>query len=127
MSNSAQKPVDYFKEVFTVATLSEKARLSRLNQMKEFMTKYSLQGKIVLEVGSGKGEMLDVLEEAGMQAIGIEASFDSVTIGQSAGRQMVHGYIGDSREISGGPFDAFICLNYLEHLPSPRYCNQECL
>lgn len=112
-------PVDYFKEVITVATLSEKARHSRLIQMKELVYKFSLQGKKVLEVGSGKGEMLDVLEESGMQATGLEASLDSVKIGQTAGRRMVHGYIGDICKISGGPFDAFICLNYLEHLPSP--------
>ena len=115
--NSA--PVDYFKEVITVATLSEKARQSRLIQIKELVDKFSLQGKKVLEVGSGKGEMLDVLEASGMQATGLEASLDSVKIGQSAGRRMVHGYIGDICKISGGPFDAFICLNYLEHLPSP--------
>lgn len=112
-------PVDYFKEVITVATLSEKARLSRLNQMKDLVNKFSLQGKKVLEVGSGKGEMLDVLKESGMQATGLEACLDSVVTGQSAGRRMVHGYIGDISKISGGPFDAFICLNYLEHLPSP--------
>lgn len=115
--NSA--PVDYFKEVITVATLSEKARQSRLIQMKELVDKFSLRGKKVLDVGSGKGEMLDVLEESGMQATGLEASLDSVEIGQSAGRRMVHGYIGDISKISGGPFDAFICLNYLEHLPFP--------
>jgi 2-polyprenyl-3-methyl-5-hydroxy-6-metoxy-1,4-benzoquinol methylase len=113
------KPVDYYKEVITVATLSEKARLSRLNQMRELVRKFSLQGKTVLEVGSGKGEMLDVLEEAGLKATGIEASLESVKIGQSAGRRMVNGYIGDTQEVSGGPFDAFISLNYLEHLPDP--------
>ena len=113
------EPVDYYKEVITVATLSEKARLSRLNQMKELVNKFSLRGKKVLEVGSGKGEMLDVLEEAGLMATGIEASLESVKIGQSAGRRMVNGYIGDTPQISGGPFDAFISLNYLEHLPEP--------
>ena len=113
------KPVDYFKEVITVATLSEKASLSRLNQMKELVNKFSLQGKKVLEVGSGKGEMLDVLAKAGLQATGLEASLESVTIAHSAGRKMVHGYIGDPPEVSGSPFDAFISLNYLEHLPDP--------
>ncbi len=113
------KPVDYFKEVITVATLSDKARLSRLNQMKGLVDKFSLQGKKVLEVGSGKGEMLDVLEEAGLKATGMEASLESVAFAQSAGRRIVHGYIGDTQEISGSPFDAFISLNYLEHLPDP--------
>ena len=112
-------PVDYFKEVITAASFSEKTRLFRLNQMKEFVNKFGLHGKKVLEIGCGKGYMLDILEEAGVTAIGIEASSKSVEIGQSAGRNMVNNYIGDIDKINGYPFDAFISLNYLEHLPEP--------
>ncbi|MDD5698415.1 MAG: class I SAM-dependent methyltransferase [Victivallaceae bacterium] len=111
------KPVAYFKEVITAATLSDKSRLSRLNQMKEFADRFSIQGKNVLDIGSGKGEMLDVLEEAGLKATGLEASPESVKIGRSAGRNMVNGYIGDISKLGDGLFDAFIALNYLEHLP----------
>ena len=111
------KPVEYFKEVITAATLSETSRLSRLNQMKEFADRFSIQGKNVLDIGTGKGEMLDVLEEAGLKATGLEASLESVKIGQAAGRNMLNGYIGDMDKIGDGLFDAFISLNYLEHLP----------
>jgi 2-polyprenyl-3-methyl-5-hydroxy-6-metoxy-1,4-benzoquinol methylase len=113
------EPVDYFREVITAASFSEKTRLSRLNQMKEFVAEFGLEGKKVLEVGSGKGNMLDILEEAGLKATGIEASSKSVEIGQSAGRKMINGYIGDIDKIPDYPFDAFISLNYLEHLPQP--------
>src|SRR3989344_5902702 len=113
------KPVEYFKEVITAASLAEKSRSSRLNQMKEFAERFGLIGKKVLDVGTGKGEMIDVLKEAGLQAAGIEASLESVIIGKAAGRNMIHGYIGDQYSIAGGQYDAFICLNYLEHLPSP--------
>ena len=87
------EPVEYFKEVITSTSFSEKTRLSRLNQMKEFVNKFGLSGKRVLEVGSGKGDMLDIMEEAGLTAVGIEASSKSVEIGKSAGRKMVNGYI----------------------------------
>lgn len=114
------KPVWYFKEVITAASLSEKARLSRLSQMQELVNKFRLQGKKVLDVGSCKGEMLNVLKDAGFKkAIGLEASLDSVIIGRSARRTMIHGYIGNTKNIKGAPFDAFISLNYLEHLPYP--------
>lgn len=96
----SMKPVEYFKEVITAASLSEKSRQSRLEQMKSFADKFGLRGKKVLDIGSGKG-MLDVLKEAGMIAMGIE------------------GDIVDKDEIKSGPFDAFIFLNYLEHLPNP--------
>ncbi len=113
------KPVEYFKEVITAASFSEKTRLSRLNQMKEFVDKFGLQGKKVIEIGSGKGDMLGILEEAGLTATGIEASPKSVEIGRSAGRKMINGYIGDTNKIKGGLFDAFVSLNYIEHLPEP--------
>ena len=113
------KPVKYFKEVITAASLSEKSRSSRLSQMKEFAARFGLIGKKALDVGTGKGEMIDVLKEAGLQAAGIEASLESVNIGRATGRNMIHGYIGDEGAIAGGPYDAFIFLNYLEHLPDP--------
>jgi 2-polyprenyl-3-methyl-5-hydroxy-6-metoxy-1,4-benzoquinol methylase len=111
------KPVDYYKEVITAASLSDKSRLSRLNQMIEFADRFGLQGKKVLDIGAGKGEMLDVLEEAGFMAAGIEFSQQSVETGLAAGKKMINGYIGDLTAIEHGPFDAFISLNYLEHLP----------
>ena len=113
------KPVSYFREVITAASFSEKTRLSRLNQMKEFVDKFGLSGKKVLEIGSGKGDMLDILEEAGLKASGIEASSKSVEIGRSANRKMIMGYIGAMNKIKGHPFDAFVSLNYIEHLPCP--------
>ena len=112
-------PVDYFKEVITAATLSEKSRLSRLRQMQELSHQFDLVGKKILDVGTATGEMLDVLEEVGFKAFGIEASDRSVKIGRELGRNMIHAYIGEMDTIPGRPFDAFISLNYLEHLPEP--------
>jgi len=112
-------PVEYYKEVITAASFSEKTRLSRLQQMQDFVDKFELHGKKVIEVGSGKGNMLDILEEAGLKSFGIEASSESVAIGQSAGRNMINGFLEDIDIISDGPFDAFVSLNYLEHLPGP--------
>jgi len=112
-------PVDYFREVITAASFSEKTRLSRLGQMKEFVDMYGLSGRKILEVGSGSGDMIDVLEEVGLDAYGLEASEKSIEKGKLAGRNMIHGYIGEMEKIAGAPFDVFISYNYLEHLPNP--------
>lgn len=114
-----REPVDYFKEVITAASFSERTRRTRLGEMKEFVERCELRGKRVLEVGSGKGDLLDVLAEAGVRASGIEASAKSVAHGRAVGRKMICGYIGDLNGIEGHPFDAFVSLNYLEHLPNP--------
>lgn len=113
------RPVDYFKEVITAATLSEKSRLSRLNQMKDFSAKFNLAGKKVVEIGTGKGEMVEVINEAGMIGAGLEFSEESVKMGSASGRKIIQGYIGEADKIKDAPFDAFISLNYLEHLPQP--------
>lgn len=113
------KPVDYFKQVITAASLSGKSRTSRLDQMKEFVDKFGLRKKKILEIGAGKGDMLDVLKEVGMDATGIEGSKESVKTGRSFGRKMIDGYIGQMKKIKGSPFNAFVCFNYLEHLPNP--------
>lgn len=99
------KPVSYFKQVITAASLAGKSRQSRLEQMKIFVNRFGLVGKKVLDIGSGK-EMLGVIKEANMLATGIE------------------GDIINKGKIKGGPFDAFIFLNYLEHLPKPGHVIQ---
>jgi 2-polyprenyl-3-methyl-5-hydroxy-6-metoxy-1,4-benzoquinol methylase len=113
------KPVDYYKEVITAATFSEKARLSRLEQMQKFVTDHDLVGKKILEVGCGGGGMLDVIAEAGMEPTGIEAGVNSVETGREFGRNMICDYIGEVDKVEGAPFAGFVSLNYLEHLPSP--------
>ena len=112
-------PVDYFREVITAASFSKKTRLSRFDQMKIFVDKFCLSGKKILEVGSGRGDMLEVLKEVGFKAYGLEASAVSVKKGRLFGRNLIHGYIGEMEKIPNAPFDAFISLNYLEHLPNP--------
>ena len=104
-------PVSYFREVITAASFSEEAKISRLNQMKKFITQFKLNKKKVLEVGSGKGNMLDILEEAGAKAFGVEASKESAQIAKAAGRNMINSYIGDIEKVDGHTFDAFISLN----------------
>jgi 2-polyprenyl-3-methyl-5-hydroxy-6-metoxy-1,4-benzoquinol methylase len=115
------RPVSYFKEVITAASFSPKTRSFRLEQMKAFVSKFGLSGKKVLEIGSGEGNMLDILQEAGVAAVGLEAAPKSAQAGGSFGRKLVHGYIGDIKKIKGSPFDGFVSLNYIEHLPDPGH------
>ena len=110
-------PVEYFKEVITATYFSEELNKTRYNQMKKFISQFGLEGKKILEIGSGKGNTLDIIHKAGAQAVGIEAASKSVEIGKLAGRNMIVGYIGDKNKIAGYPFDAFVSFNYIEHLP----------
>ena len=112
-------PVTYFREVITAATLSGPLRVSRKEKMTELVSRFNLEGKSALEVGSGRGEMLDILDEVGVRAVGIEGSAASVKKGRAQGRKMIEGYIGDDGVLDKAEYDMFICLNYLEHVPHP--------
>ena len=94
-------PVDYFKEVITAASISKDAKISRLKQMKNFVSRFNLKGKKVIEIGSASGSMLDILEESGLKATGLESSLKSVETGKSFGRNMINGYLGDIEKIQG--------------------------
>ena len=114
------EPVGYYKEVITAASISGDARKSRLNQMLEFASKYNLKGKKIIEIGCAKGNMLDIIEEAKMEAYGLEYSSESIKIAKDANRKVIKGFIEDINEIESGPFQGFVCFNFLEHLPNPK-------
>ena len=112
-------PVDYFRMVITATSFSEATRRTRLAQMNEFVKKFGLQGKSALDIGSNKGDMLDIMKEVGLEAAGLEASAESVEQGKKLGRNIRQGYIGEIRDDEIPKPHAFVILNYLEHLPYP--------
>lgn len=112
------EPVSYYKSVITAASISGDTKSSRYNQMLDFKNKFNLEGKKIVEIGCGTGAMLDVIQEAGMQAYGLEYSKISILEGKKKNRKIIEGYLEDIDEISEIKFDAFVCYNFLEHIPN---------
>ena len=108
-------PVHYFREVITAATLSESAKRARLFEIRGLVDRFELVGAKSIDIGSGKGEMVGVLQEAGLDATGIEFSQESVNLARLNGYNSLCGYIQDATILEKYRF--FICLNYLEHQP----------
>ncbi|WP_135076058.1 class I SAM-dependent methyltransferase [Terasakiella sp. SH-1] len=114
-------PVPYYKEVIRAAAFSEEMRGFRREQFADFVSTHELQGKKVLEVGCGKGEYLELMQEQGVQAHGIEGGLEVVQASQSKPYHMRHDFLEKADQtLSDGPYDAFFMLNYLEHLPNPN-------
>jgi len=111
------EPVLYFKEVITATGLSEKARNARLEEFRVMVKSHGLLGKKVIEVGCGRGDMLGVLNDAGMQAVGLEYSSDLVDYARHHGRNVIQGYLGELGIEYDQTYDAFVSMNYLEHQP----------
>ncbi len=114
------EPVSYYKDVITAASISGDARKSRLKQMTDFANKFNLKNKKIIEIGCAKGDMLDIIEEAGMIAYGLEHSYDSFLFAKNKKRKIIKGFIDDLEIIESAPFQGFICFNFLEHLPKPK-------
>lgn len=114
------KPVSYYKKVITAASLSDKVKELRFEEVNSLVKKYNLKGKKALEIGCATGNMLDVIQSSGLKAYGIEASKKSCLIGKKFKRKIINRFIGEVKKISYGPFDVIFCYNYFEHMPEPN-------
>ena len=114
----AIEPVPYYRDVIRAAAFSQEMREFRLKQFKYFVDRYNLQGKKVIEIGCGKGEYLELMNQSGALAFGLEHLLESVEFCKQKGLKVERGFIeSSSYKLKNRPFDAFFILNYLEHIP----------
>lgn len=114
------EPVHYYKEVVRAAAFSDEMKTFRRSQFVNFVQRFNLVGKKMLEVGCGRGEYLTLLQEAGVSAFGLEYADNSVN-------DCIHNHLNVTRgfvdspiySLPGAPFDAFAAFNFLEHWPDP--------
>lgn len=114
-------PVPYYKEVIRAAAVSPVLRDLKTGQFAEFIRKYSLRGKKIVEIGCGRGEFLGLLPALGVEAFGLEHSEAAVRHCAENGLKAYRGYPdGEMGKLAAGPFDAFLLLMFLEHMPDPN-------
>jgi len=114
----SNKPVPYYKDVIRAAAYSDEMKTFRIEQFKEFISKYSLQGKKILEIGCGKGEYLSLMQTCGADAYGVEHAQESVTYCKLSGLKVSRNFVeADNDLLQDAPFAAFYLLNFLEHIP----------
>jgi SAM-dependent methyltransferase len=89
-------------------------------QASDFVGRFDLAGKRVIEVGSGDGNYLGILRSLGVDAIGIEPSARFREVAAAAGHEVLGGYVTASDPIPGGPYDAFVTREVFEHVPDPN-------
>ena len=72
----------------------------------------------VLDIGCGRGEMLEVLREAGIAAQGVDSSEESIAVCRSKGldveRTDLFSYL---RNLRAGALGGAVCCQVVEHLP----------
>ena len=115
------EPVSYYREVIRAIAFSEEMRAFRKAQLSSFAARFGLAGKPVLEIGCGRGEYLELLNEAGMRSHGTEHGKPSADAASLAGFKVQHVFPdSDGLKLDGAPFSAVFCFNFMEHWPQPR-------
>lgn len=113
------EPVSYYREVIRASGFSEEMKKFRTTQFSDFIKKYNLKQKKIIEIGCGKGEYLSIINDTGVKVFGLEYNKQSVMQCKSNGLNVVEGYINNENiKLKYAPFDAFMMLNFLEHLPN---------
>ena len=113
-------PVPYYRDVIRATRVSPEMRAFRVRQFRDWMERYDLHGKRIIEIGCGGGEFLSMMEEAGADVQGIEHSAALVRKAHAEGLRVHRQFLEEgAEEIPGAPYDAFYILSFLEHNPDP--------
>jgi len=113
--------VPYYKEVIRAVGISPEMKKFRKKQFSDFIEKFSLKGKKIIEIGCGQGDYLSVLAGVGVKAFGIEYSSKNVRECLKKGLKVQKGFLEkENYKLKNAPFDAFLIFSFLEHLPNPN-------
>lgn len=117
----SHEPVPYYKDVIRAAAVSDVVKEFKKEQFAQYVQKYNLEGKKVIEIGCGRGEFLQLLSAFNVEAHGMEHAALSVEYCRTQGLNVVQGYMDNERYwLPEGPYDAFFLLMFLEHMPDPN-------
>lgn len=115
------EPVPYYKDVIRASKVSAQMHQFRLEYFEEFVNRYGLKNKRIIEIGAGCGEYMQIMGLCAAKVCGLEHNGEAVEIGRKAGLEMYQGYIEDASQVlPNGPYDAFYINNFLEHVPEPN-------
>lgn len=114
------EPVHYYKEVVRSSGFSPEMVKFRNEQFKEFISKYELKNKSIVEIGCGKGEYLSIMSQYCIDALGIEYSKESIKECKKNNLKVQEQFLDEQTPIvSDKKYDAFYMMNFLEHIPCP--------
>jgi len=113
-------PVSYYKDVITAASLSEASKEILVNEWRPFIEKYNILGKDAIEVGSGRGDFLEILERLNVNAYGIEHSLENIKECEKKKLNVEKAYLTELSESNNKKYSLVVCNNFLEHQPETK-------
>lgn len=116
------KPVDYYREVIRSNHVSGQMRAFRIQQIGDFIRKFNLQSSLILEVGCGNGDILEILRELGCNFHGMEFNQSFLHNLQKKDYVVFPGYPGHTHDFPRDySYDSFLSFNVLEHAPNTKH------
>lgn len=109
---------DFYDDYLMTASHSKQMLAFQLEQAKDFVKRYNLKGKTVVDVGCGDGNFMIKLIEAEVNVAGIEPSSKFRKEALKKGLNVSEGYVTKATPIPGGPYDAFVTRQVFEHVPN---------
>ena len=113
------QPVIYNEEITSTVSVSPGMLEHRRMLADSFVSRFSLKGKRILDVGCGDGHFMALLRDQGAIPFGIEPSARSAALGQEGGMPIIHGVLDLQTPVNEAPFDGFVLLDVLEHIAEP--------
>jgi SAM-dependent methyltransferase len=111
---------DYYDDYVNAPSLSLQAQQFQTQQARDFVNRFGLSGRRVLEIGCGDGYFLRAMHDAGAECVGIEPSSSQPHFVSQRGLQIEFGILSGRRILVGAPFDAFVARQVLEHVEDMR-------
>ncbi len=113
-------PVEYYRDVIRAMPVKGAFASLKLELYKDFVRKFALEDKHLIEVGCGKGDFIQLFSSQSTRVAGIENCRSSVLAAQSKGLPVMEGFVDSSASVvPGSPYDGFLSINFLEHQPDP--------
>jgi SAM-dependent methyltransferase len=72
----------------------------------------------MLEIGSGRGDFLEVMNSVGFNAYGLEFSAKNFNFSKKKKLNVFKGYLTDNIKILKNKYELVVCNNFLEHQPN---------
>lgn len=115
------EPVDYYKDVIRYSGDTKTQSNIIIDLFREFIEKYNLENKKIVEIGSGNGDFLKILNEFNVDCYGIEHSNENITISSMGGGKLENIFLDrEDIKLKNAPFDAFVQFNFMKHQPEPN-------
>ena len=113
-------PVSYFREVIRTNAFSAEMQAFRANFLHDFVSRFVLKGKSILEIGCGHGEYLDLFHNEGLICSGTEFGEAAAEACKAKGHRVQKCFPDQPTVLlENAPFDCFATFNFLEHWPEP--------